>query len=120
MSHMRDTTPGRLTRSTARALRTSLLVGAAACTSARAGDRAPLSDAELLHLAVNQLTSVMVYDIFSPPQASRAYAYASIAAYEAMRDAAGPVSGAPSAPPHRKQTASWSRHTGQRCGIAER
>ena len=85
MSHMRDTTPGRLTRSTARALRTSLLVGAAACTSARAGDRAPLSDAELLHLAVNQLTSVMVYDIFSPPQASRAYAYASIAAYEAMR-----------------------------------
>src|SRR2546427_3706122 len=27
----------------------------------------------------------MVYDIFSPPQASRAYAYTSVAAYEALR-----------------------------------
>jgi membrane-associated phospholipid phosphatase len=39
----------------------------------------------MLHLAVRQLTSVMVYDILSPPQAGRAYAYASVAAYEAMR-----------------------------------
>ena len=51
-----------------------------------AGERgAPATDAELLHSAVGQLTSVIVYDIFSPPQASRAYAYASIAAYEALR-----------------------------------
>jgi len=34
---------------------------------------------------VRQLTSVIVYDIFSPPQASRVYAYASIAAYETLR-----------------------------------
>ena len=43
------------------------------------------SDAELLHAAVSKLSSVIVYDIFSPPQASRAYAYSSIAAYETLR-----------------------------------
>lgn len=48
------------------------------------GDRAK-QDAGLLHEAVNQMTDVIVYDIFSPPQSSRAYAYASIAAYEALR-----------------------------------
>jgi len=42
------------------------------------------SQAELLHGAVNTLTRTMVRDIFSPPQASRAYAYASVAAYEAL------------------------------------
>ena len=42
-------------------------------------------DATLLHDAVQQLTRVIVYDIFSPPQASRVYAYSSIAAYEALR-----------------------------------
>lgn len=42
-------------------------------------------DGELLRGAMTDLTSVIVYDIFSPPQASRAYAYASIAAYEALR-----------------------------------
>lgn len=44
-------------------------------------------ESELLHEAMHQLTSVMVYDIFSPPQASRVYAYASIAAYETLRQA---------------------------------
>jgi hypothetical protein len=34
---------------------------------------------------MQQLTEVIVYDIVSPPQASRVYAYASIAAYEALR-----------------------------------
>jgi len=47
----------------------------------------PGGDPELLHAAVQQLTDVIVYDILSPPQASRAYAYASIAAYEAVRPA---------------------------------
>lgn len=42
-------------------------------------------DPELLHSAVRDLSAVMTHDIFSPPQASRAYAYASIAAYEALR-----------------------------------
>ncbi len=48
-------------------------------------DRTRSSEAELLHTAMHQLTDVIVYDIFSPPQASRAYAYASIAAYETLR-----------------------------------
>ncbi|MEP6998890.1 MAG: vanadium-dependent haloperoxidase [bacterium] len=49
-------------------------------------DAAPHSpEAELLHTAMHQLSSVIVYDIFSPPQASRVYAYASIAAYETLR-----------------------------------
>jgi len=38
--------------------------------------------AEDYHDALDQLTDVMVYDIFSPPVASRIYAYPSIAAYE--------------------------------------
>jgi hypothetical protein len=55
------------------------------CMPASAEHGRPGSDAELLHGAVSQLTNVIVYDIFSPPQASRAYAYASIAAYETLR-----------------------------------
>ena len=55
------------------------------CGRASAGEHAPPSEAEMLHAAVGQLTGVIVYDIFSPPQASRVYAYASIAAYEAVR-----------------------------------
>lgn len=38
-----------------------------------------------IHTSVAALTDVMVHDIFSPPQASRTYAYALIAFYEAMR-----------------------------------
>ncbi len=34
---------------------------------------------------MHDLTGVIVYDIMSPPQASRVYAYSSIAAYEALR-----------------------------------
>lgn len=47
-------------------------------------DLAAAADPELLHLSVNKMTEVMIYDIFSPPQAARAYAYASVAAYEAL------------------------------------
>lgn len=38
--------------------------------------------AEDYHKALDKLTEVIVYDIFSPPVASRIYAYPSIAAYE--------------------------------------
>lgn len=62
-----------------------LLVALAGCGRATATARPEATDAELLHGAVRQLTSVIVYDIFSPPQASRVYAYASVAAYEALR-----------------------------------
>ncbi|WP_299363201.1 vanadium-dependent haloperoxidase [Winogradskyella sp.] len=36
------------------------------------------------HAAVDQLTDVMVHDIFSPPVASRLYVYPNIAAYETL------------------------------------
>ncbi len=39
---------------------------------------------EYIHRSVKQLTDVIVHDIFSPPVASRIYAYPSIAAYEVM------------------------------------
>jgi hypothetical protein len=37
---------------------------------------------ELLHSVTEQLTNVIVYDIFKPPVASRIYAYSYLAAYE--------------------------------------
>lgn len=40
-------------------------------------------NATFLHQSMKQLTDVIVHDIFSPPVASRIYAYPSIAAYEA-------------------------------------
>jgi hypothetical protein len=40
-------------------------------------------DPENLHRSVKQVTDVIVHDIFSPPVASRIYAYMSIAGYEA-------------------------------------
>lgn len=43
-----------------------------------------VQDAEYMHRSVKRLTDVMVHNIFSPPVASRNYAYASIAAYEVM------------------------------------
>jgi membrane-associated phospholipid phosphatase len=61
----------------------ALAVGACAIVARDGRPRQP--DAELLHAAMQQLTGVIVYDIFSPPQASRVYAYASVAAYEALR-----------------------------------
>ena len=61
------------------------LVAVAACSRAARVPQAELNDAGLLHDAVHQLTNVIVYDIFSPPQASRVYAYASIAAFEVLR-----------------------------------
>lgn len=42
-------------------------------------------DPQFLHKAAKKLTDVIVHDIFSPPVASRIYAYSSIAAYEAGR-----------------------------------
>src|SRR5512145_1754353 len=58
-----------------RALVAALLV--LGCQRPAADDaNAASPNAEPLHTAMQQLTSVIVYDIFSPPQASRAYAYA--------------------------------------------
>ena len=40
---------------------------------------------EDFHTAVDKLTEIQVHDIFSPPVASRIYAYSNIAAYEALQ-----------------------------------
>ena len=42
------------------------------------------SDPSLFHESMQKLTDVIVYDIFSPPVASRIYAYPTIAAYEVL------------------------------------
>ena len=42
-------------------------------------------EASVLRESMSSLTDVIVHDIFSPPVASRIYAYSSIAAYEAGR-----------------------------------
>ncbi len=44
-----------------------------------------LTDQNLLHQNMNQLTEVIIHDVFSPSVASRIYAYTSLAAYEAVR-----------------------------------
>jgi len=48
--------------------------------------KAPLlSDADVLHQNENQLTQVIIYDVFTPPVAARIYGYTALASYEAMR-----------------------------------
>lgn len=44
-----------------------------------------LTDANILHRNMDQLTQVIIHDMFAPPNASRIYAYTSLAAYEAAR-----------------------------------
>lgn len=43
-----------------------------------------IQNAELFQSAMQNLTDIVVYDIFSPPVASRVYLYPTIAAYEVM------------------------------------
>ncbi len=62
-------------------------------------------DGELIHSAMQKLTDIIVYDIFSPPVASRIYSYSSIAAYETLiqghpeyQSLAGQINGLEKAP----------------------
>ena len=67
--------------------RLSLLFLAAALAACQSGPQvAPpqADDPALVHGAMQRVTDVMTFDIFSPPQASRVYAYASVAAYQAL------------------------------------
>ncbi|MEZ5042579.1 MAG: vanadium-dependent haloperoxidase [Saprospiraceae bacterium] len=52
------------------------------CEAINPNFQAEASDASFFHRSMKQLTDVIVHDIFSPPVASRIYAYPSIAAYE--------------------------------------
>ncbi len=42
------------------------------------------NNAEFLHAGIRRLTDIIRHDIFAPPISSRIYAYASVAAYEAL------------------------------------
>lgn len=53
------------------------------CTSNTGEYKTKVQNTEFLHRSLKQITDVIVHDIFSPPVASRIYAYATIAGYEA-------------------------------------
>jgi PAP2 superfamily len=55
----------------------------ASCTTDNGEWRTKAQNPDFLHRSVKQVTDVIVHDIFSPPVASRIYAYMSIAAFEA-------------------------------------
>lgn len=52
------------------------------CTKDDGKWRAEVQKPEYLHRSIKKITDVIVHDIFSPPVASRIYAYSSVAAYE--------------------------------------
>lgn len=47
--------------------------------------RPVINEAEILHANEETLTRVIIYDVFTPPVASRIYGYTGLASYEAMR-----------------------------------
>ncbi|QQL51560.1 vanadium-dependent haloperoxidase [Mucilaginibacter ginkgonis] len=61
------------------------VIAALAGCKSKLGDGKKVSDADILHQNEDQLTQVIIYDVFTPPVASRIYGYASLASYEAMR-----------------------------------
>lgn len=44
-----------------------------------------IDEVEVVHQNQDELTQVIIYDVFTPPVAARIYAYTSLAAYEAIR-----------------------------------
>ena len=67
-----------------------LVFGLTACKQTK---QVPLDKVDLIINNEDQLTQIIIYDVFTPPVASRIYVYSSIAAYEAIRYA---EKGAPS------------------------
>ena len=63
-----------------------LLLGFVACRkpATPAEYNAKAANPEYYNAALNKLTEVVIHDIFSPPVASRIYAYANLAGYEAL------------------------------------
>jgi hypothetical protein len=55
------------------------------CFACQQKKQEKLADAEILHQNQDQLTQVIIYDVFTPPVAARIYVYSSLASYEAMR-----------------------------------
>src|ERR1700748_1303593 len=64
----------------------AVLIGVLIAASCKQQQKiAMLSDADVLHNNEDQLTQVIIYDVFTPPVASRIYGYTALASYEAMR-----------------------------------
>lgn len=87
--------------------KTGILIIAVSVLSACAPkkERPILIDTEDFHRSVQQLTDIMVHDIFSPPVASRVYVYPVLTAYEILqqnhegyRSLQGQVNGFPEIP----------------------
>lgn len=55
-----------------------------ACSSSNQNFRVVFENPELFSHAEGKLTDVITYDVFSPPVATRIYAYSTLAAYEVM------------------------------------
>lgn len=71
-------------------MKKNLLAGSALIASLLAVSCSPRvsfnpDDVEIIHQNEEKLTETIIYDIFSPPVASRIYAYTSLAQYEAVR-----------------------------------
>jgi hypothetical protein len=62
-----------------------LLLACSVFAACKQNDKVDINDAEILHQNEDKLTQLIIYDVFSPPVASRIYAYASLASYEAVR-----------------------------------
>ncbi len=60
-------------------------IGWLSCEQVNPNWKEEAHNAEFIHRSMQQLTDVIVHDIFSPPVAARIYVYPSIAAYEALR-----------------------------------
>ncbi|MBE9585426.1 vanadium-dependent haloperoxidase [Mucilaginibacter sp. JRF] len=67
---------------------TVLLIAATclyACREEKKASTTKINDADVVHQNEDKLTQLIIYDVFTPPVASRIYAYASLASYEAIR-----------------------------------
>jgi hypothetical protein len=61
-----------------------LILFSVGCDQSNPNWEADSNNPDFLHRTLKQITDVIVHDIFSPPVASRIYAYSTIAAYEAL------------------------------------
>lgn len=83
----------------------ALFVFGFSCSSNNGEYKTKVQDPEFVHRSIKKITDIIVHDIFSPPVASRIYAYVSVAGYEAMipgdqnyRSLAGQLNGLASVP----------------------
>ncbi len=62
-----------------------LMLASLAFSSCKHQEKVTIDDAATLCDNEDELSNVVIYDVFTPPVASRIYAYTSLAAYEAIR-----------------------------------